>query len=83
LEFDLIRYNEALNKAESGIDSPREDALAAKFPPPCDIILTQPAVVIDAGGRIILWYLPGAISDSMQVGTLSVPADSADNSPSG
>ncbi|KAG1726918.1 hypothetical protein EDB19DRAFT_1914415 [Suillus lakei] len=33
-----------------------------RFPPEEERFLTTPSVVIDAGGRIIVWYLPGALT---------------------
>ncbi|KAG1873302.1 hypothetical protein C8R48DRAFT_769736 [Suillus tomentosus] len=66
LDIDLIRYNEALAKRESGLNDAHEEALLAKFPPTERILLDRPSVVIDAGYRIILWYLPGALNWSLQ-----------------
>ncbi|KAG1893048.1 uncharacterized protein F5891DRAFT_1196938 [Suillus fuscotomentosus] len=66
LDIDIIRYNEALTKRESGLNDAREEALLAKFPPAERILLDRPSVVIDAGCRIILWYLPGALNWSLQ-----------------
>ncbi|KAG1901804.1 uncharacterized protein F5891DRAFT_1187281 [Suillus fuscotomentosus] len=37
-----------------------------QFPPAERILLDHPLVVIDAGCRIILWYLPGALNWSLQ-----------------
>jgi hypothetical protein len=67
LDIDIIRYNEALTKRESGLNDAREEALLAKFPPAEPMLLNRPSVVIDSGYRIILWYLPGALTWSLQV----------------
>ncbi|KAG2127671.1 hypothetical protein DEU56DRAFT_758558 [Suillus clintonianus] len=40
----------------------REEILFNKFPPEEDHFLTTPSVVIDSSGRIIVWYLPGALT---------------------
>ncbi|KAG1798400.1 hypothetical protein EV424DRAFT_1546255 [Suillus variegatus] len=66
LDIDVIRYNEALAKRESGLNDSHEEALLAKFPPAERLVLERPSVVIDAGYRIILWYLPGALNWSVQ-----------------
>ncbi|KAG1853772.1 hypothetical protein C8R48DRAFT_675723 [Suillus tomentosus] len=66
LDIDVIRYNEALAKRESGLNDSHEEALLAKFPPAERLVLERPSVVIDAGYRIILWYLPGALNWSVK-----------------
>lgn len=68
LDIDIVRYNEALSKRESGMNDAQEQALLTRFPPPKKILLVRPSVVIDSGYRIILWYLPDAISPWVQVG---------------
>lgn len=67
LGFDILRYNDALGKNESGTNEAREEDLLKRFPPPADFTLRKPAILIDAGGRQILWYLPCAISRPLQV----------------
>ncbi|KAG2092292.1 uncharacterized protein F5147DRAFT_779687 [Suillus discolor] len=66
LDIDIIRYNKALAKRESGLNDAREEALLAKFPPAERMFLDSPSVVIDASYWIILWYLPGALNWSLQ-----------------
>ncbi|KAG1897294.1 uncharacterized protein F5891DRAFT_982687 [Suillus fuscotomentosus] len=66
LDIDIIRYNEALAKQESGLNDAREEALLAKFPPAERMFLDSPSVVIDAGYRIILWYLPVGMGDLLR-----------------
>ncbi|KAG2030970.1 hypothetical protein BDR03DRAFT_877154 [Suillus americanus] len=58
----MVRYNEALDKDESGQSETREENLFNRFPPEEERFLTTPSVVIDSGGRIIVWYLPGALT---------------------
>ena len=68
LNIDLIRYNEALDKHQSGLNEKLEQTLFEKFPPSFEMIIDVPCVFIDAGGRVLLWYLPGAINDMIRVG---------------
>ncbi|KAG1721900.1 uncharacterized protein EDB91DRAFT_1256305 [Suillus paluster] len=66
LDIDVIRYNEALAKRESGMKDAREEELLARFPPPEKMLLDWPSVVIDSGHSIILWYIPNALSPWVQ-----------------
>ncbi|KAG2739733.1 hypothetical protein P692DRAFT_20881428 [Suillus brevipes Sb2] len=61
LKIDMVRYNDALDKDESGRSETREENLFNRFPPEEERFLTTPSVVIDSGSRIIVWYLPGAV----------------------
>jgi hypothetical protein len=63
----MVRYNDALDKDESGRSETREENLFNRFPPEEECFLTTPSVVIDSGGRIILWYLPGALTAMIMV----------------
>ncbi|KAG2087824.1 uncharacterized protein F5147DRAFT_789776 [Suillus discolor] len=62
LKINMVRYNDALDKDESGRSETREENLFNRFPPEEERFLTTPSVVIDSGGRIIVWYLPGALT---------------------
>ncbi|KAG2087461.1 uncharacterized protein F5147DRAFT_658965 [Suillus discolor] len=62
LKIDMVRYNESLEKYESGRSEKREQTLLDKFPPAEQVVLRTPSVIIDSGGRIIVWYLPGAMT---------------------
>ncbi|KAG1882455.1 hypothetical protein F4604DRAFT_1921646 [Suillus subluteus] len=62
LKIDMVRYNESLAKDESSQSEKREQTLLDKFPPEEQLVLTTPSVIIDSGGRIIVWYLPGAMT---------------------
>ncbi|KAG1778654.1 hypothetical protein EV702DRAFT_1196167 [Suillus placidus] len=66
LDIDIIRYNEALAKHESGMNDAQEDALLMKFLPAKRIVLNTPSVVVDSGFRIILWYIADALSPWVQ-----------------
>ncbi|KAG0693895.1 hypothetical protein DFH29DRAFT_1006832 [Suillus ampliporus] len=59
LDFDMIRYNEALDKRSTGMMTKHEEALLHKFLIVPNNFWTSPGA---PGGRIILWYLPDAIS---------------------
>ncbi|KAG2108098.1 hypothetical protein BD769DRAFT_1352873 [Suillus cothurnatus] len=65
----MVRYNEALAQAESGVDDDREESLLRRFPPRNGgtLYLERPAVVVASGGTIVLWYLPGALNEKTQV----------------
>ncbi|KAG1873175.1 hypothetical protein F4604DRAFT_1925671 [Suillus subluteus] len=66
LDFDIIRYNEALDKCSNGRVAKHEEALLKKFPHGSEHVLEKPSVILDSAGCIILWYLPGAISPWIQ-----------------
>jgi len=67
LNIDIVRYNKALNKEEKGTNDEREDDLLRRFPPAAQVTLDMPAIVVDNGGRYLLWYLPNGISGFFQV----------------
>ncbi|KAG2341714.1 hypothetical protein BDR05DRAFT_1001555 [Suillus weaverae] len=66
LDMDMIQYNEALAKRESGLNDAWEEELLVKFPPTERMFLDCPSVVIDSGYQIILWYLPATLNWSLQ-----------------
>ncbi|KAG1870278.1 hypothetical protein DFJ58DRAFT_723175 [Suillus subalutaceus] len=61
-KIDMVRYNDTLDKDESSQSEKREENLFNRFPPEEERFLTTPSIVIDSGGRIIAWYLPGALT---------------------
>jgi hypothetical protein len=71
LNIDIVRYNDTLDKDESGQNEKQEEMLFNRFPPEEEYFLTAPSVVIDSGGRIMVWYMPGALTAMMMVGLLS------------
>lgn len=68
----MVRYNESLLQLETGRNDKREQDLLKKFPPQEDLLLSTPTVILDSGGRIIVWYLPGAITEMIMVGHLQL-----------
>ncbi|KAG1717903.1 uncharacterized protein EDB91DRAFT_1090489 [Suillus paluster] len=71
---DMVRYNDALDKDESGRSAKREQTLFDRFPPEQEHFLTTPAVIVDSGGRIIVWYLPGAMAAMMMLSRTYITA---------
>jgi hypothetical protein len=45
----------------------KKDPSRVKFPNPHFGAFSEPLTVVDSRGRIILWYLPGLLSDQHQV----------------
>lgn len=64
----MVRYLEVLQMQERGLKPGRKEFLLARYLPDRDIILEHLAVVVDKFGLIVLWYLPGAIDEVIQVG---------------
>ena len=50
----------------------RRDRNRKKFPNPQLGSFLHPLTVVDSKGRIILWYLPGLLSEQHQVGVFFV-----------
>jgi hypothetical protein len=63
----MIQYNKALDRCSTGRTTKHEEDLLQKFPHGSQQLLNKPSVLVDSGGHIILWYLPGAISRWIQV----------------
>ncbi|KAG1784992.1 uncharacterized protein HD556DRAFT_1451154 [Suillus plorans] len=57
-----VRYNESLDKYKSCRNEKQEQSLLERFPPEEHLILAKPSIIIDSGGRIIVWYLSGAMT---------------------
>jgi hypothetical protein len=74
VEWDASEYAAHLPGGTS-ISERQEQELAEEFPPLKDTvhILQVPAVVVDASGAIITWYLPKVLSAARQVSSLSNP----------
>ena len=54
---------------ESGTKLEKEVQLLAKYPSLLSGYIDRPTVILDEGGTIAVWYLPGAVSRTMQVCT--------------
>lgn len=70
--WDAEHYSDLLTPAERGTNDTRENAFKDQFPPPevlgdGPITKTEPTTAIDIHGRIILWYLPKALTDERKV----------------
>lgn len=60
LSWDVLEYNS--ERVKSGWDRKRH-----KFPNPNFGKLSEPLIVVDSKGRIVLWYLPGLLSANQDV----------------
>ncbi|KAG2101395.1 uncharacterized protein F5147DRAFT_776746 [Suillus discolor] len=63
LNVNMKRYNNACGQWPTGRSDTQEARLLQKFPPSREMVLEKPCVLLDAGHHIILWYVPGALSD--------------------
>ncbi|KAG1872223.1 hypothetical protein F4604DRAFT_1925835 [Suillus subluteus] len=66
INFNMVRYVDALQMMEKGIKPECEENLLAHYLPDHQILLDQPAVVCDKFRVVVLWYLPGAIDLAIQ-----------------
>ncbi|KAG1850784.1 hypothetical protein C8R48DRAFT_778127 [Suillus tomentosus] len=66
LDIDMVRYNEALTKRETGMNDAHKKSLLARFPPAERMLLTHPSIVLDSGYRVIIWYIPEALHGYIQ-----------------
>ncbi|KAG1875684.1 hypothetical protein F4604DRAFT_1924746 [Suillus subluteus] len=66
INFDMVRYADALQMMEKGIKPEREENLLARYLPDHQILFHWPAVVCDKFRVIVLWYLPRAIDLAIQ-----------------
>ncbi|KAG1876242.1 hypothetical protein F4604DRAFT_1924528 [Suillus subluteus] len=74
INFDIVRYADALQMMEKGIKPEREENLLTCYPPDHQILLDRPAVVCDRFRVIVLWYLSGAIDLAIQNDMAAVTA---------
>jgi len=68
--MDAHRYDLSLPKKPTGQNQAEEDRLSSRFArdPSCqDQLLTEPSIIVDCYGKILAWYLPGALSQARQV----------------
>ena len=67
--IDFRGLAEALSPMESGTKLEKEAQLLAKYPSLLSGYIDCPTVILGEGGTIAVWYLPGAVSRTMQVCT--------------
>ncbi|KAI6153124.1 hypothetical protein BKA82DRAFT_4349596 [Pisolithus tinctorius] len=72
--IELIRLSESLSPRETGFNLNREAHILSAHPPYLSGYLDIPAIILGEGDAIALWYLPSAMSQSMQVGIVMHPA---------
>jgi hypothetical protein len=75
INLDAARYAEGLGAREAGTDEAREKKIAEKpnnapHFDPCEW-RDRPLVLVDKGGIIIAWYLPGALAKMVEVSVTS------------
>jgi hypothetical protein len=69
-EWDAQRYDSALSKKPSGQNEADEQRLNTRYPVDDeykDLLISEPTTVVDRYGKIVVWYIPGALSNSRQV----------------
>ena len=70
--MDAQRYDRMLPKTATGRKQTEEDRMASRFPIPteyADTVITSPTLISDAYGKVLAWYVPGALSEERQVCT--------------
>ena len=67
--IDFRGLAEVLSPMESGTKLEKEAQLLAKYPSLLSGYIDCPTVILGEGGTIAVWYLPGAVSRTMQVCT--------------
>jgi hypothetical protein len=63
--WDAQRYDHYLPKKPTGRQESEEERIRARYPIEhklTDVLLSDPTIIIDCYGRILVWYLPGALS---------------------
>ncbi|KAI6003243.1 hypothetical protein F5J12DRAFT_893869 [Pisolithus orientalis] len=64
--IELIRLSESLSPQETGFNLNWEAHILSAHPPYLSGYLDVPAIILGEGDAIALWYLPSAMSQSMQ-----------------
>jgi hypothetical protein len=81
IDWDFSRYVDELPKqptfsdegtASATFPPSKEIRLLDKYPPLNGVKISKPCIIIDKQGIIMLWYLPGILNDSRQVGPLNL-----------
>lgn len=68
-DLDVQRYENSLPKRPTGLNGSKEESWIVKSGYDGPKLLTQPSIVIDMHERIIVWFLPSALSPKRQVRT--------------
>jgi hypothetical protein len=69
-DWDAQRYDASLPKKPTGRNEPDEERMTQRYPLDDeykDRLISEPAIIVDQHGRIVAWYLPGALAKSRQV----------------
>jgi hypothetical protein len=69
-DWDAQRYDASLPKKPTGQNESDEQRLNIRYPVDDnykDLLISEPTTVVDRHGKIVLWYLPGALSNARQV----------------
>ena len=78
MRWDITRYAEMLPKKPSRpgtkASNEKEASLKRRYPPLNGVTASMPGIVVDMQGIILVWYLPGILSDSRQAGSFT-PSD--------
>jgi len=70
MNWSIVDYLAELgrrNRRCRGTNEQLERELLRLFPPPESELISEPCVVVDSKGRILLWYLPGLMGLKRQV----------------
>jgi hypothetical protein len=70
MNWSIVDYLAELgrrNKRCRGMNEQLERAMLRLFPPPESELISEPCVVVDSEGRILLWYLPSLLGLKRQV----------------
>ena len=69
MQMDIARYSKLISPKDTGHNEHREARLLERCPPGHEgkRLVDEPAIILDASGAIIAWYLPDALTDTTQV----------------
>ncbi|KAG1868927.1 hypothetical protein C8R48DRAFT_671481 [Suillus tomentosus] len=68
MQMDIARYSKLISPKDTGHNENREARLLERCPPGHEgkRLVDEPAIILDASGAIIAWYLPDALTDTTQ-----------------
>jgi hypothetical protein len=69
MQMDIARYSKLISPKDTGHNEHKEARLLERCPPGHEgkRLVDEPAIILDASGAIIAWYLPDALTDTTQV----------------